>query len=87
MIKLKNIFLIVLFFPIILSGCGKKSNYGTTEKNFQDKRFPRDNEFIMNGGYKIKLPKNPFISSKQAVEIYNKNDKNSLSNIPNVPEN
>ena len=34
-----------------------------------------------------KIPNNRFISSKQAVEIYNKDDKNPLSNIPNVPEN
>ncbi len=62
-------------------------NYGTNEKNFQNKRYPRDNEFIMNGGYKIKLPTNPFISSKEAVEVYNKNNSNSLNNIPKVPEN
>ncbi len=41
----------------------------------------------MNGGYKIKLPTNPFISSKEAVEVYNKNNSNSLNNIPKVPEN
>ena len=65
----------------------KNTNYGTTEKNFQNKHFPRDNEFIMNGGYKIKVPKNPFISSKEAVEVYNKNSKNSLADVPKVPEN
>ena len=86
--KMKHIFFITLVFPVIFSGCSKKNtNYGTTEKNFQNKHFPRDNEFIMNGGYKIKVPKNPFISSKEAVEVYNKNSKNSLADVPKVPEN
>jgi hypothetical protein len=87
MIKLKYVLLISLFLSITFSGCAKKSNYGTNEKNFQNKRYPRDNEFIMNGGYKIKLPTNPFISSKEAVEVYNKNNDNSLNSIPKAPEN
>ena len=87
MIKLKYVLLISLFLPITFSGCAKKRNYGTNEKNFQNKHYPRDNEFIMNGGYKIKLPTNPFISSKEAVEVYNKNNNNSLNNIPKAPEN
>ena len=86
--KMRYIFFITLVFPIIFSGCSKKNtNYGTTEKNFQNKQSPRDNEFIMNGGYKIKVPKNPFISSKKAVEVYTKNSKNSLADVPKVPEN
>ena len=85
---MRYIFFITLVFPIIFSGYSKKNtNYGTTEKNFQNKQSPRDNEFIMNGGYKIKVPKNPFISSKKAVEVYTKNSKNSLADVPKVPEN
>ena len=85
---MRYIFFITLVFPIIFSGCSKKNtNYGTTEKNFQNKQSPRDNEFIMNGGYKIKVPKNPFISSKKAVEVYTKNSKNSLADVPKVLEN
>ena len=83
--KVKYILFITLIFPIMFYGCSKKSkSYGTTEKNFKNKHFPRDNEFIMNGGYKIKVPKNPFVSSK---EVYNKDNKNSLADVPSIPEN
>ncbi|WHA05038.1 hypothetical protein N3Z17_00540 [Candidatus Bandiella numerosa] len=86
--KVKYILFITLIFPIMFYGCSKKSkSYGTTEKNFKNKHFPRDNEFIMNGGYKIKVPKNPFVSSKEAVEVYNKDNKNSLADVPSIPEN
>lgn len=85
---MKYISLILLIFSVIFSGCSKINNkYETTEKNFQNKHFSKDNEFIMNGAYKIKVPKNPFISSNEAVEVYSKNDKNSLADVFKVPEN
>ena len=56
------------------------------QENFKNKRSPRDNEFIKNGGYKIKIPKNPFVNSEEVIEVYDKDKKNSLKDIPEVPK-
>ena len=68
------------------SGKGAKNKYGTTQKNFKNKRAPRENEFIKNGGYKIKIPENSFVSSKEAMEVYSKDAKNSLNDVPSTPQ-
>ena len=86
--KLRKSYFWVLLFLFLFS-CSRndnKSKYGTIQNDFQNKRSPRDNEFIKNGGYKIKIPKNPFVSSEEAVEVYNKNQKNSLKDIPEIPK-
>lgn len=79
---------LLLFLLMFLISCSRDNNskYGTNQNDFQNKRSPRDNEFIKNGGYKIKIPKNPFVTSEEAIEIYNKDQNNSLKDIPEVPK-
>ena len=81
---MKNYLLLLLLIFLLSCSDDNRSKYGTTQNDFQNKRSPRDNEFIKNGGYKIKIPKNPFVSSEETIEVYNKNKTNSLKDIPEV---
>lgn len=87
--RLTVTYLCMVALLVILPNCsgkGAKNKYGTTQKNFENKRSPRGNEFIKNGGYKIKIPENSFVSSKEAMEVYNKDAKNSLNDVPATPQ-
>ena len=79
----------LIALSLTLSSCSNHSNksvYGTNEKNFQNKRPPIENSFIQNGGYKVKIPNNTFVSAQEAVEVYNKDGKNSLIDVPATPK-
>ncbi|MFQ3306921.1 MAG: hypothetical protein ACI8ZF_000156 [Candidatus Midichloriaceae bacterium] len=74
---------VVLFF--VSCSNSNKTKYGTNTADFSNKRNVRDNEFIQNGGYKVKIPNNPFINSSEVNNTYN-SGTNSLQNIPQTPK-
>ena len=66
---MKNYLLLLILISLLsCSKSGNRNKHGTTQSNFQNKRTPRDNEFVKNGGYKITIPKNPFVNSEEADE-------------------
>ena len=70
----------LLFFAIciIISSCSHNSTGSSNPKDFKQRRSPRDNDFIKNGGYKIKKPTNPFTSVNEV--------KQELKYIPPIPD-
>lgn len=75
--KLK-LFLFYFVALTLLSSCSKSNTGSANSSSFKDKREPRDNEFIKNGGFKIKRPDNPFKSVDS--------NKENLKDIPQTPE-
>ncbi len=75
----KKPYLLIAIFCLSLVSCSGKTKM---KEEFKAKRNPSENEFIENGGYRIQLPKNPFLTTQETQEIYNKDANPSLKDIP-----